>query len=73
MASGCDHIEHVRTQLPYAFIVGTVAIGAGSIPGGFGFPPLASILIGFVALVAALYFFGRAADAAAPETGGAAG
>jgi Na+/H+ antiporter NhaC len=64
MASGCDHIEHVRTQLPYAFAVGTVAIGAGSIPGGFGFSPLASILIGFVILVGALYFFGRKADAA---------
>ena len=24
MASGCDHIEHVRTQLPYALIVGAV-------------------------------------------------
>ena len=65
MASGCDHIEHVRTQLPYAFIVGTVAVSAGSIPGGFGFPPLASILTGFAILLAALYFFGRKADAAA--------
>jgi len=72
MASGCDHIEHVRTQLPYAFIVGTVAVGAGSIPGGFGFPPLASILIGFAILLAALYFFGRKADAAA-DTEGVAG
>jgi Na+/H+ antiporter NhaC len=74
MASGCDHIEHVRTQLPYAFVVGTVAVGAGSIPGGFGFPPLASILIGFAILLAALYFFGRKPDAAATQdTGAAAG
>lgn len=72
MASGCDHIEHVRTQLPYAFIVGTVAVGAGSVPGGFGFPPLASILVGFAILVAALYFFGRKADVTA-EAEGAAG
>jgi Na+/H+ antiporter NhaC len=72
MASGCDHIEHVRTQLPYAFIVGTVAVGAGSIPGGFGFPPLASIVIGFAILLAALYFFGRKADAAT-DTEGVAG
>jgi Na+/H+ antiporter NhaC len=70
MASGCDHIEHVRTQLPYAFIVGTVAVGAGTIPGGFGFPPLASILIGFAILLAALYFFGRKADAAAEGVAG---
>jgi len=25
MASGCDHIEHVRTQLPYAVLVGVMA------------------------------------------------
>lgn len=27
MASGCDHIEHARTQLLYALLVGTFAIG----------------------------------------------
>ncbi|WP_345976625.1 Na+/H+ antiporter NhaC family protein [Sulfurimonas sp. HSL3-7] len=25
MASGCDHVEHVKTQLPYALISGTIA------------------------------------------------
>ncbi|HIC77578.1 MAG TPA: sodium:proton antiporter, partial [Sulfurovum sp.] len=25
MASGCDHIEHVRTQIPYALIAATLA------------------------------------------------
>jgi Na+/H+ antiporter NhaC len=73
MASGCDHIEHVRTQLPYAFAVGTVAVGAGSIPGGFGFPPLASILCGFAILLAGLYFFGRNADVDVVQTGPATG
>ncbi|MEX2495330.1 MAG: Na+/H+ antiporter NhaC family protein [Woeseia sp.] len=62
MASGCDHIEHVRTQIPYAFLVGAIAIAVGSIPGGFGFPPLASLLIGFAFLFAILRFFGRKAD-----------
>ena len=27
MAAGCDHIEHVRTQLPYALISGFLAMG----------------------------------------------
>jgi Na+/H+ antiporter NhaC len=62
MASGCDHIEHVRTQLPYAFLVGAVAVGIGSVPGGFGFPPVASLLIGFALLFAVLRYFGRKAD-----------
>lgn len=59
MASGCDHVEHVRTQLPYAALVGTVAIGIGTIPGGYGFPPLLSLLIGAAILVAALRYFGK--------------
>ncbi len=62
MASGCDHIEHVRTQMPYALIVGTVAIGVGTIPGGYGFPPLLSILLGMAILFVVLRTFGRRAD-----------
>ena len=27
LASGCDHMEHVRTQLPYALVAGTLATG----------------------------------------------
>jgi Na+/H+ antiporter NhaC len=38
MASGCDHIEHVRTQLPYALLVGGVAIVVCAIPVAFGLP-----------------------------------
>ena len=26
MAAGTDHIEHVRTQLPYALIAGTISV-----------------------------------------------
>jgi Na+/H+ antiporter NhaC len=64
MASGCDHIEHVRTQMPYALLVGTVAVLIGTIPGGFGFPPLLSILAGLGFLLLVLIRFGRQADAA---------
>lgn len=46
MASGCDHIEHVRTQLPYAILVGAVAIGTCSLPVAFGLPWWAGLLIG---------------------------
>ncbi len=64
MASGCDHIEHVRTQMPYALLVGTVAVLIGTIPGGYGFPPLLSILAGLGFLLLVLIRFGRQADAA---------
>lgn len=62
MASGCDHIEHVRTQMPYALLVGTVAILIGTVPGGYGFPPLLSIVIGAAILFVILRGIGRQAD-----------
>ena len=62
MASGCDHIEHVRTQMPYALTIGTVAIGVGTIPGGYGFPPLVSIMLGMVILYLVLKVLGKRAD-----------
>ena len=68
MASGCDHIEHVRTQLPYAMLVGAVGIAVGTIPAGYGFPPVMSIIIGVVVLVAILLYFGRKVDDASPQS-----
>ena len=62
IASGCDHIEHVRTQLPYAFLVGIVAISIGTIPAGYGMPPWVSLILGAAILLAVLRFFGRNAD-----------
>ena len=62
MASGCDHIEHVRTQMPYAVLVGTVGLLVGTIPGGFGLPPWISIIIGIGILIVTLRVIGRSAD-----------
>ena len=64
VASGCNHIEHVRTQLPYAMTVGLVALVFGTIPGGYGFPAWLSILVGAAVLVAILKFFGRKTEQA---------
>jgi Na+/H+ antiporter NhaC len=62
VASGCDHIEHVRTQLPYALLVGFVAIFVGTIPGGFGVPPWLSMLLGIAVLLGVIRLFGRKAS-----------
>jgi Na+/H+ antiporter NhaC len=62
MASSCDHIEHVRTQIPYAVLVATVGLAVGTIPGGYGLPPLISIVLGIALLVAILRLFGRRAE-----------
>ena len=39
MTSAADHIDHVRTQLPYALIAAVAAIVLGFLPAGMGLPP----------------------------------
>ena len=62
MASGCDHIEHVRTQIPYALLVGFVAISVGSIPVAFGMPWWIALLVGAGLLYLVLHLRGESAD-----------
>jgi len=50
MASGADHIDHVKTQMPYAVLVAVVAIVVGYIPAGFDVHWLFSWVIGIVAI-----------------------
>ncbi len=38
LASSCNHIEHVRTQLPYAVTVGIVSVLFGTLPAAYGVP-----------------------------------
>lgn len=59
MASGCDHIEHVRTQLPYAIIVAVITMLVGDIPTAFGLSPYISIALIFVILIVIIMFFGK--------------
>jgi Na+/H+ antiporter NhaC len=59
MASACDHIDHVRTQMPYALTVAGVAIIVGDIPAAFGLPPWISLLTGLALLYLVLRTLGR--------------
>ncbi len=62
MASGCDHIAHVRTQLPYALAVGVVGMAVGDIPTAFGLSPWISLAAGVVIIVGGVRLFGRPVD-----------
>jgi Na+/H+ antiporter NhaC len=59
MASGCDHIDHVRTQLTYAITVGIVTMLIGDILTAFGLSPIIALLIIISLLVGIIYLFGR--------------
>ena len=57
-ASGCNHIAHVKTQLPYALVVALCTIIFGTLPVGFGMPVVFLIPLGVIMLLAFLFVFG---------------
>jgi len=67
-ASGCDHLAHVWTQMPYALTVGFVTIVFGTIPVGFGIPWWICMPTGTVALVVIVMMIGRTVDSLDSET-----
>ncbi len=66
-ASGCDHIDHVRTQLPYALLVGVVGLALGNVGTAYGLPPWLALLLGAAVLGGVLRLWGTPARA---ETNG---
>ena len=62
MGSGCHHINHVKTQMPYALTVAAITVFCGYIPCGLGLPiwivlPAAALVTGAV-----VYFVGKPVD-----------
>lgn len=52
LATGCDHMDHVTTQIPYALTGGIVALLIGTLPAGYGIPWFFLLPSGIVVLVA---------------------
>jgi len=46
IGSSCDHVHHVRTQLPYCIVVAVLALGLGYIPAAMGVSPWIGIAAG---------------------------
>ncbi len=59
MASAADHVDHVRTQMPYAISVGIVACLAGYLPNGWGLNTYVSLVLGIAVLVGIVFVFGK--------------
>jgi Na+/H+ antiporter NhaC len=66
--AGSDHIDHVRTQIPYALTAAVVSGVFGFIPAGLGVHPVISIILGIVVLIVFVKLVGKTtADAASIE------
>jgi Na+/H+ antiporter NhaC len=59
MASGADHISHVRTQIPYALTAALVAGLVGFVPAGFGLPAWLLLLVGTGVIILIVRIFGK--------------
>ncbi len=66
MASGCDHIAHVRTQIPYAVAIGFVGMLTGDIPTAYGLSPWVSLAVGSLIIIGGLVWLGKRVDAPDP-------
>ena len=72
VACAADHIDHVRTQAPYALATMGVGIVFGYLPCAFlGMSPLIGLLVGAAVLTALVFLVGKRADDETP--GGARG
>jgi Na+/H+ antiporter NhaC len=68
MASACDLVDHVRTQLPYAVVVAVVALLVGEIPAALEWiHPIWAIAIGLVLLYVILRLVGKNPVEGLPE------
>ncbi|WP_042275126.1 Na+/H+ antiporter NhaC family protein [[Clostridium] dakarense] len=62
MGAGCDHIEHVKTQMPYALFVAIITVLFGYIPAGLGLPIYIVLPISIVAIYVGVQIFGKTVD-----------
>jgi len=59
LASNCRHIDHVRTQLPYALTVGSVSLACGYASTAFALPFTVCFPAGLAVLLLVVILFGR--------------
>jgi len=62
-ATAADHIDHVKTQLPYALVCGIIALVAGYLMTGMEVNVSVSILVGCVLAFVFLKVFGKSVPA----------
>lgn len=59
MGAGCNHIDHVKTQMPYALFVAFITVVFGYIPAGLGLPAYIILPIALFAIFIGVQIFGK--------------
>lgn len=59
IASRCNHIDHVKTQMPYALTVGLFSMFLGDLLTAFGLNPFIAIVLIITSLITVLFIFGK--------------
>ncbi|SEL13710.1 transporter, NhaC family [Carnobacterium iners] len=62
MGAGVDHLDHVKTQLLYALVVGLISVLFGFIPVGLGLSIWIVMPVALLVTVGVVYFFGTRVD-----------
>jgi Na+/H+ antiporter NhaC len=62
-AAACDHVDHVRTQMPYALVVAMLAMVVGDVGTALGLPVWVALLGSVAILAGGLKWFGTALEA----------
>jgi len=62
IASHCDHLHHVKTQIPYSLVVAVIALLAGYLPAAAGLSPLTSYGISILFIILILLKLGKKLD-----------
>lgn len=58
-AAGCDHLQHVSTQLPYALLIAACSVVFGYLPIGFGVPWWLCLPISAMACIGVVFRLGQ--------------
>ena len=59
LATGCEHMDHVTTQLPYAMLTGSLALLVCTFPVGYGMPWWGMLAVAAMLLVGIYWYLSR--------------
>lgn len=63
MGAGCNHIDHVKTQIWYSLFIAVITVLFGYIPAGLGIPIYVVLPIALLAVFVGVQMFGKRVEA----------